>query len=404
MATIKPFCALRPIEKEAAQVASVPYDVVSRAEARRFGEKSQHSFLRVTRAEIDLPENTDVYAPEVYERARENLQKLQKENVLILDSHPSLYIYRLVKSNHAQTAVVALCALDEYDNNLIKKHEKTRPDKEDDRTRHILATNAQTGLIFLCYRGTSHINRLVSSVTIKAPLYNFVAEDGVEHTIWRAEKTSELVAAFEEVPALYIADGHHRAASASRARQIMRGANEQTGDYNFVVAALFPAEQLKILAYNRLIKDLNNLSHKQFLEKLSDAFTISETNIHLPERRHEFCLYLAGKWYKLKFKFDFRHETSINALDVSILQNHVLKSILGIEDPRTDKRIDFIGGIRGTRELEKLVDDGTGQAAFALFPTSIDDLLAVSDQNEIMPPKSTWFEPKLRDGLFVHLI
>lgn len=404
MATIKPFCALRPIEKEVAQVASVPYDVVSVAEARRFAEKSQHSFLRVTRAEVDLPEDTDVYAPEVYERARENLERLEKENILLRDPYPSLYVYRLVKSNHTQTAVVALCTLDEYDNNLIKKHEKTRPDKEDDRTRHILATQAQTGLIFLCYRGTSHINNFVSNMTISAPLYDFVAEDGVEHTIWRVEKTSELVAAFEEVPALYIADGHHRAASAGRARETLRAESNQPGDYDFMVAALFPAEQLKILAYNRIVKDLNGHSDKEFLEKLAGIFEISESSVHVPARRAEFCMYLSGKWYKLRLTIDFKQVDSVDSLDVSILQEQVLKPILGIGDARTDKRIDFIGGTRGVKELEKLVNEGAAKVAFSLFPTSVEDLLAISDKNEIMPPKSTWFEPKLRDGLFVHLI
>jgi uncharacterized protein (DUF1015 family) len=405
VATIKPFCALRPTQNEAAQVASVPYDVVSITEARKIAEKSQHSFLRVTRAEIDLPDNTNVYAPEVYAQAKKNLEKLQIEGILLLEPRPSLYIYRLVKSNQTQTAVVALCSLDEYDNNLIKKHEKTRPEKEDDRTKHIIETKAQTGLIFLCYRGTSHIDETVSRTTTAAPLYDFVAEDGVEHTIWQVENGENLIQAFKEIPALYIADGHHRAASASRARAILREENNSgKGNHDFFVAALFPAEQLKILAYNRIVKDLNNLSDTEFLQKLSRDFSVVETNVHHPEKRKDFCMYLAGKWYKLCFTADFKHESVIDALDVSILQNYVFKSILGIEDARTDKRIDFVGGIRGAKELEKLVNDGAARAAFSLFPTSVEDLLVVSDRDEIMPPKSTWFEPKLRDGLLVHLI
>lgn len=406
MALIKPFCALRPAPREAAVVASVPYDVVSRAEAKRLAEENPHSFLRVTRSEIDLPETTDIYSEEVYRRAKENLEKLQKDGVLKREENPCLYVYRLVMSNHMQTGVVACCSIDDYDNDLIKKHEKTRPDKEDDRTKHIVITGAQTGLIFLCYRGREKINELVSKATTAAPLFDFSAEDGVQHTVWRVGKTAELETAFREVPALYIADGHHRAASASRAREILRKQNNGApGDYDFVVAALFPAEQLKILAYNRIVKDLNGLSDREFLEKIGESFIVSETNVHVPERRGEFCMYLSGKWYRLRFNVAFFRElNAVEALDVSFLQNFLLAPILGIEDVRTDKRIDFVGGIRGTKELEKLVDWGKARVAFSLFPTAIEDLLAVSDAGEIMPPKSTWFEPKLRDGLLIHLI
>lgn len=404
MAVIKPFRALRPAPREAAQVASVPYDVVSRAEAANLAAQSSHSFLRVTRAEIELPEEQNVYAENVYQRARENFNKLQTENVLIREETPSLYIYRLVMGNQTQTAVVACCSLDEYDEGKIKKHEKTRPDKEDDRTNHIVATGAQTGLIFLCYRGTETIKNLVSAATTAAPLYDFTATDGVNHTIWQIKESAELESAFARVPALYIADGHHRAASANRARAILKQENNNAnGDYDFVIAALFPHEELKILSYNRVVKDLNNLSDEDFLARAGESFIISDADAHVPSQRGEFCCYLSGKWRKLRFAVNFfRAPDPIDALDVSILQDYILKPILGIEDVRTDKRIDFIGGIRGTKELEKMVDAGAARIAFSLFPTTINDLLTISDAGEIMPPKSTWFEPKLRDGLLIH--
>jgi uncharacterized protein (DUF1015 family) len=406
VALIKPFRALRPVPREAAQVASVPYDVVSTAEAKKLAAESPHSFLRVTRSEIDFADGADVYAPEIYERAKENLAKLQADGVLLREDAPCLYIYRLTLGNQTQTGIVACCSVDEYDNDLIKKHEKTRPEKEDDRTRHIVATRAQTGLIFLCYRGTETINALVSTATTAAPLYDFQAEDGVQHTVWRVEKTADLENAFAQVPALYVADGHHRAASASRARQVLREQNKgEAGDYDTVIAALFPAEELKILAYNRVVKDLNGLSNEEFLERVAENFVVTPAAHHVPDNQREFCLYLSGKWHKLRYAVENVVAPSpIEALDVSILQNYLLAPILGITDPRTDKRIEFVGGIRGTKELEKLVNEGRGRAAFSLYPTSINDLLTVSDMNEIMPPKSTWFEPKLRDGLLIHLI
>jgi uncharacterized protein (DUF1015 family) len=403
---IEPFRALRPVPDAAAQVASVPYDVVNRTEAARLAAETPYSFLRVTRAEIDLPNEENAYSDKVYLRARENLEKLIAERLLIREEEPCLYIYRLTKGNQTQTAVVAACSIDEYERGLIKKHEKTRPDKEDDRTLHIVATRAQTGLIFLCYRGTNAINGLVSAATTDAPIYDFSATDGVQHTIWRVAQTENLTAAFAEVPALYIADGHHRAASASRARSILRQQNNnQPGDYDFVVAALFPAEELKILAYNRVVKYLNNLTDTEFLRKVSENFIVSETNVRVPAERGEFCLYLSGKWYKLKFNVQFfRAPDAVDALDVSFLQNFLLEPVLGIADPRTDPRIEFVGGIRGTKELEKLVNSGYARAAFSLFPTAIEDLLAVSDDGKTMPPKSTWFEPKLRDGLLIYLV
>jgi uncharacterized protein (DUF1015 family) len=406
VAIIKPFRALRPAPKEAAQVASVPYDVVSRAEASMLAAESPHSFLRVTRAEIDLPDEQNVYAETVYQRAKDNLEKLRADGVLISENAPSFYIYRLLTGNQTQTAVVALCSLDEYDCELIKKHEKTRPDKENDRTKHIVAAGAQTGLIFLCYRGTETINKLVSTVTTGAPLYDFTATDGVQHTVWRIAETADLESAFVAIPALYIADGHHRIASASNARQILRQKDadkDASAPSDYVIAALFPAEALKILAYNRVVKDLNGLSEDEFIRRLEENFIVSDAQIHVPEERGEFCIYLTGKWRKLRFAVNFfRAPDPVDALDVSILENYILKPILGIEDVRTDKRIDFVGGIRGTKELEKLVDSGQAKIAFSLFPTTVEDLLTVSDAGEIMPPKSTWFEPKLRDGLLIH--
>lgn len=406
MSLIKPFRALRPVPSLAAQVASVPYDVINREEAKRLAMESPHNFLRVTRAEIDLPETTDVYAPEVYARAKENLDQFNNQGVLIEEAKPCLYVYRLTTGDHTQTGVAACCSLDEYDRDLIKKHEKTRPDKENDRTRHIIETRAQTGLVFLCYRGTEKINKLVSRVTTTAPLYEFTAQSGVEHIVWRVEQTDDLIAAFAEVPALYIADGHHRVASAARARQILKEQNGGSdGDYDYFAATMFPAEELTILAYNRVVKDLNNLSDEEFLTRVRQSFTVSETSVHVPEKRGEFCLYLSGKWYKLIFNVQFLREPDpVDRLDVSVLQDFLLAPILGIKDARIDDRIQFVGGARGARELEKLVNKGDARAAFSLFPTAIEDLLQISDAGEIMPPKSTWFEPKLRDGLLVNLI
>ncbi len=335
---------------------------------------------------------------------------MQSDGILQLEAEPSLYVYQLQMGEQVQTSVVACCSIDEYDNDLIKKHEKTRPDKENDRTRHLIELEAQTGLIFLCYRGTGEINALVSEVTNTEPLYNFEAEDvnknSIRNTIWKISATDALVSAFESVPAIYIADGHHRAASSSRARAEMRSRNaHHTGeeDYNFVIAALFPAEQLKILAYNRVVKDLNGLSNDEFLAKLRESFEVTENAHPNPDSRGTFSMYLDGKWFSLKPNFGAPNSV-IEGLDVSVLENYLLHPILGIEDVRTDKRIDFVGGIRGTSELEKLVDAGKFKVAFSMFATTIDDLLNVSDANEIMPPKSTLFEPKLRDGLLIHKI
>lgn len=410
MSKIKPFRALRPQANLAKEVSSVPYDVLNAHEAREIVKENPHSFLKVSRSEIDLPENVSPYSDEVYAKAKENFEKLQASGILQLENEPSLYVYQLQMGEQIQTSVVACCSIDEYDNDLIKKHEKTRPDKENDRTRHIIELEAQTGLIFLCYRGTEEINDLVAEAMKGEPLYNFEAEDvnknSIRNTIWKISETSSLVEAFEKVPAIYIADGHHRAASSSRARAEMRSRNEnQIGDeeYNFVIAALFPAEELKILPYNRVVKDLNGLSDDEFLSKLRENFEVTENVSPAPKASGTFSMYLNGKWFGLTPNFALP-DSVIESLDVSVLENYVLHPILGIEDVRTDKRIDFVGGIRGTRELENLVNLGKWQVAFSMFATTIKQLLDVSDANEIMPPKSTWFEPKLRDGLLIHKI
>jgi len=405
---IKPFRALRPAPEQAKQVSCVPYDVVYEREVRAFINESPLSFLRVTRPEAEFSENENSDSPKVFARAKENLQKFIRDEIFLTEPEPSIYIYRLSTDRHAQTGVVACCSLDEYELGKIKKHEKTRPDKVEDRTRHMVALNAQTGLIFLAFRNTEKIKELIFETTQGKPIYNFYCSNGVKQTVWRTTRTEDFVSGFAEVPALYIADGHHRLESALLAREIMREKNpHHTGaeDYNFVVAGMFPSKDLQILAYNRVVKDLNNLSEAEFFQKARRSFFITETSEKVPASKNEFCLYISAKWYKLKFAAErARALNMIERLDVSILQNFLLAPILGIEDPRTDQRIGFIGGARGTDELEKLVVEGTAKLAVSMFPTTMDDLFAVSDMDEIMPPKSTWFEPKLKDGLLVHLI
>ena len=408
MAIIKAFRALRPVPEKAEQVACVPYDVVHEQEAREFIESNPLSFLHVTRPEAVFPANSSPAREEVFAKAKENLCKFIDDGIFATEAEPSLYAYRLAADTHTQTGVVACCSLDEYELGLIKRHEKTRPDKVEDRTEHMLALQAQTGLIFLAFRNSDKIKTLLSAITQTEPIYDFCLLDGVHQTIWRISLTDAWVEAFAEIPALYIADGHHRAESANHARRKIIDQNpEHTGaeDYNFVVAGIFPAEDLQILAYNRTVKDLNGLTEGEFLEKLDENFIISETDSKKPQKRGEFSMYLGGEWYKLTFKAQLSDEQNpIERLDVSILQKRLLTPVLGIDDPRTNDRIGFIGGARGTVELEKLVDEGAAQVAFSLHPATMDDLFAVSDMNEIMPPKSTWFEPKLKDGLLIHLI
>jgi uncharacterized protein (DUF1015 family) len=409
MAIIRPFNALRPPAERAAEVAAVPYDVVNTEEARQLASGNPWSFLHVSRPEIDLPDGTPIYSDQVYAKAAENFETLRKECPLTPEETPSLYLYRLVMGEHEQIGIVGCCSVDQYDKDIIKKHERTRRDKEDDRTRHILVLRAQTGPVFLTYRAEARIDALVAQALEGNPaLYDFVANDGIKHTIWRVPNYHPLVDAFAEVPALYIADGHHRAASASRARAELK---EQSfgilgnEEYNVFQCVVFPDNQLRILPYNRIVRDLNGLTSADFLARVKENFQVSDGGSPSPEQRGQWSIFLDGKWYGLTLKDEAsRPEGVVESLDVSVLQDRLLDPILGIKDVRTDKRIDFVGGIRGTEELEKLVNEGKAAVAFSLYATTIEDLLKVSDAGEIMPPKSTWFEPKLRDGLLIHEI
>jgi len=408
VAIIRPFRALRPQPERAQEVASVPYDVVNTDEARALAEGNSLSFLHVSRPEIDLPPDTDIHSDIVYRKAVDNFEKLIATAPLEKESEPSLYLYRLIMGSHEQIGVVACASIDEYDDGTIRKHERTRRDKEDDRTRHMLMLQAQTGPVFLTYRARPEIDEQVSAAISAAPLFDLTAPDGVRHTIWRLTETESLVKSFESVPLLYIADGHHRAASASRARaELKEKSFAHTGneDYNYFLTVIFPDSQMQILAYNRTVHDLNGLSPEEFLSAIQEQFTISENASPEPSKRGNWSMYLVGKWYGLQQSPAATLPTgTVAMLDVSILQDRLLDPILGIKDIRTDKRVDFIGGLRGTKELERLVNEGKAAVAFSMFPTTVEELLMVSDANEIMPPKSTWFEPKLRDGLLIHTI
>ncbi|MCX6991642.1 MAG: DUF1015 family protein [Kiritimatiellaeota bacterium] len=407
---INPFPAWRPVESAAPQVASVPYDVVDRAEAAALARNQPLSFLHVTRSEIDLPEATPPYADAVYAKALLNFSALKQNGTLIQDREPSLYIYRQVREGHAQQGIVAACHADDYATDRIKKHEKTRQDKEDDRCRHILELRAHTGLVFLTYRSESSVDALVQVTEAQTPLYDFTATDGIRHTVWRVSNSSKLAKAFERVPCVYIADGHHRAAAAMRVAERMRAANPRhTGqeDYNWFPAVLFPASQLKILPYNRCVRDLNGLTEAAFLETVRRQFQLVAnacpvpTGTTIPPGKTHAAMFLGGRWYGMSWTPDPK-ANPVAALDVSVLQNNLLAPILGIADPRTDKRIEFVGGIRGTQELEQRVKTGRAAVAFSMAPTTVDQLMTIADAGQCMPPKSTWFEPKLRDGLLVH--
>jgi len=408
VAVIRPFQALRPATEKAESVAAVPYDVVNTEEARALAEGKPLSFLHVSRPEIDLPPGTDLYSDAVYRKAVDNFEKLIADAPLTVESEPSLYIYRLVMGQHSQVGIVGCCSIDEYDNNTIRKHERTRRDKEDDRTRHMVMLRAQTGPVFLTYRGRKEIDDQVAKAMTGEPLFDITAEDGIQHTIWRLTETDSLVNSFANVPLLYIADGHHRAASASRARaELKENSFAHTGkeDYNYFLTVIFPDSQVQILAYNRVVKDLNELSKDELMNQIQSQFTVTEGASPEPEGRGHWSMYLDGKWYGLQLAPEATLPVgNVSLLDVSVLQDRLLDPILGIQDVRTDKRIDFVGGMRGTKELERLVDEGKAAIAFSLYPTTVEELLMVSDANEIMPPKSTWFEPKLRDGLLIHKI
>lgn len=407
MAIIKPFRALRPVADKAKQVSCVPYDVVYESEVRTYIEKNPLSFLRVTRAEGEFPEGEVPPVEDIFGRARQNLESFIADKIYQADPDEALYIYQLAGGGHSQTGVVGCCSIDEYESGVIKKHENVRPDKVEDRTGHLLAVGAQTGLIFLAFRGTAETRQLIAEAIKTEPIYSFECPQGVSQRVWRIADTAPWVAAFAAVPALYIADGHHRAESAKLARDEMRKANpSHTGreDYNYVVAGIFPAEDLRILPYNRVVKDLNGLSSEEFINKIKEHFTIVDTGEKVPQRHGDVCVYLDGAWSTLRFHSPVDESDPIERLDVSILQRYILEPILGIRDARTDQRIGFVGGARGTDELVRLVDAGTVKVAFSMYPTTMDDLFAVSDMGEIMPPKSTWFEPKLKDGLLVHKI
>ena len=409
MAVIRKFKAIRPTSKMAEAVAALPYDVVNSEEAREMTKDKPYSFLHVDKAEIDLPVGTDIYSPQVYAKAKENLDKLVSDGILVQDNKPMLYVYELTMDGRSQTGLVACTSIDEYLNGIIKKHELTREDKEQDRIRHVDICNANTGPIFLAYRTVDEISAIIENVKKNAPVYDFTAEDGIKHRAWvidNDETANKLIELFKAVPNLYIADGHHRNASAAKVGLKRRAEHpDYTGDeeFNYYLAVIFPSDQLKIMDYNRVVKDLNGMTSEEFMNKLAEKFDIHEAEGRAkPEKQYDFGMYLDKKWYMLTAKENLRVNDAVAGLDVSILQDNVLIPILGIGDIRTDKRIDFVGGIRGLGELERRVDSGEMKVAFAMYPTSIDQLMTIADENKIMPPKSTWFEPKLRSGLFIH--
>ena len=403
MADVRPFSAFVPKEGMARKVATLPYDVVNRAEAAALAEGNPVSFLRVTRSEIELPESVHPYSPEVYAKAADNWRKIKD---MALRKMPSgFFVYSLVMDGRRQTGIVAAASVADYQAGIVRKHERTRQDKEDDRTRHISTLRAQTGPVFLTYRESAPLDSIVAETTQEVPLFDFTAEDGIHHTGWciSASRTEDVAAAFRDIPILYIADGHHRAASACRTETMLKEEGKPVGEADRFLAVIFPASQLKILAYNRIVMDLNGLDDDAFMKKLHEVCTVSETDSPVPSAPGFVHAYFQKRWLKLDFTA-YSPEDVIDRLDVSLLQNNLLKPVLGIDDPRTSKRIDFVGGIRGTDELTKLVDNGAAKIAFSMYPTSLEQLMDVADENKIMPPKSTWFEPKLRDGLFVHEI
>jgi uncharacterized protein (DUF1015 family) len=405
MAQLTPFRALRPAPSVAPRVASVPYDVVNTSEARDLASGEPLSFLRVTRAEIDLPDTLSPYDAAVYTRAVENLRALETAAPLVTDEQPTLYLYRQRMGTHEQTGLAGCFSVDEYERDLIKKHEKTRPDKEDDRTRHMIELRAQTGVVFLTYRASSTVDAVADRVCLGRPLYDFTASDGVRHTVWSVapDDVAVLVDAFGTIPALYIADGHHRAASAARARAEMRTRGLPTGEADVFIAVAFPDTQLQILPYHRVVKDLNGHTPASFLAALRGRMPVSDW---APADAHsgKVSMFLDGRWHTLELPAPAAGTSRADSLAVAVLQREVLEPLLGVGDPRTDKRIDFVGGIRGPRALEGQVTSGQAAVAISLNAVTVDDLMAIADAGGIMPPKSTWFEPKLRDGLLVHQI
>lgn len=411
MPLIQPFKALRPAAGRAAEIIAPPYDVLSSDEARARAAGKPWSFLHISKPEIDLPEGTDLYAPVVYAKAAENLQKMLDAGVITRDEQPCYYVYRIVMGSHVQTGFVAAASVVEYDNNRIKRHEFTRPDKEDDRVRQIEALNAQTGPVFLAYPQAPAIDEILAATVAGTPDADATADDGIRHTLWVIRDAATIAAIskhFEALPALYIADGHHRSAAASRVAAARRSANHHhTGEepYNYFLSVIFPDHSLKILDYNRVVCDLNGLSKEELIARISQAYTVEAvSDQHKPAAYGEVGMYLPGQWYKLNIKPELIPADPVARLDVSLLTEHVLTPILGIADLRRDKRIDFVGGIRGLPELEKRVNSGEMAVAFAMFATTMQDLMSVADSGQVMPPKSTWFEPKLADGMASHVI
>jgi uncharacterized protein (DUF1015 family) len=404
MATLKPFAALRPNPELAAQICELPYDVMSSDEAREMARGNPLSFLHVSKPEIDLPTGTDVYAPDVYAKGAENFQKLISQGALKQDSQPNFYLYRQIMGGHSQVGLVAAASCEEYLANIIKKHEFTRPDKEDDRVRHIETLNSQTGPVFLTYRAQAALDEFVAKKISETPAIDFTGKDGVRHSSWNISDPLDILfieTQFAQIPFLYIADGHHRSAAAARVFQSRKG-NGQSGQF---LTVIFPHNQMQILPYNRVLKDLNGLTPAELLKKLGEVFNIIRMGLPTPTRKHELGLFMNRRWHTLTFKPKLTAgKDAIEQLDVSLLQDLILAPLFGIDDPRTSKKINFVGGIRGTAELEKLVDSGEYACAFSMFPTSIEDLMSIADAGGIMPPKSTWFEPKLRDAMFCHMI
>ncbi len=411
MAEIRPFRCIRPSKEAASAVAALPYDVYDRKEAKEIVKKNPLSFLAVDRAETQFEDGKNPYAPEVYEQAARTLKRWQQEGILTEDESPFYYLYELVMEGRAQTGIVACASVDDYSSGVIARHENTREEKEQDRIRHVDVTNAHTGPIFLAYRSQVELNSLVALEKKKTPLYDFISEDGICHRVWKIEdpqKAEEIHRIFSGIPRVYIADGHHRAASAVKVAAMRREANPSwTGneEFNYFLSVLFPDDQLMIMPYNRVVQDLNGLSREEFLKKTEKYFVVTERGrkAFSPEQKGQVGMYLDGSWYQLDARPEICTDDPVKGLDVSILQDRILGPILGIGDPRTDSRIRFVGGIRGLSELERLVDSGAA-VAFSMYPTSIRELFEVADAGLLMPPKSTWFEPKLRSGLFIHAI
>ncbi len=409
MAIIKPFRALRPQPQLAKQVASRPYDVLNSTEAKIEAQGNPSSFLHITKSEIDLPDATDIHAKEVYEQAKSNLDAFMKREVLFRESKECYYIYQLIMDGRKQTGLVCVSSIDDYENDVIRKHEFTRPEKEEDRINHIRISGAQTGNVFLAYRSDNAMDTIIEKwKENKSPVYDFLAEDDIQHTIWIVNDTAvcdQITHVFQtNIPYTYIADGHHRAASAAKVRKTLGTEADPGADY--FLTTLFPSSQLQIMDYNRVVKDLNGMTAAAFIQALEQQFDVQLKGAEpvKPAVLHEFGMYLEGSWYTLRAKPTSYTNDPIGVLDVTVLQNHVLDAVLNIKDPRTDTRVEFIGGIRGLGELEKKVNSGAFAAAFSLYPVTIEQLFDISDSGNVMPPKSTWFEPKLRDGLLTHLI